>query len=189
MAIDEQQEKLSWRTRLIAGIVVLAGISLFLFALSNGTFVALFGQVVEIPDPGLEHALRQATGVYERPLIKGDLARVKKLDVGMADYLATAAGEKQLIRRGEIIERPTIELTGLEHCVNLEELSMEYVKTPHVKPLAGLPSLKVVDLKYCDVKDLSALRFCFSLQRLTGCTGDLPPPGSPSPRKRQLRRK
>lgn len=171
----EQQEKLRSRTRLIAAVVILVGIGVLLFSLSNGTYVALFGERLEIPDPGLEHALRQATGIHRRPMIKSDLARVKQLDVGMTNYLATAAGKKQFVRHGDNIERPTIDLDGLQHCVNLEELSMEYVKTSDVNTLANLPSLKVLDLKYWDIADLSALQRCVRLERLTGCTGNLPP--------------
>ncbi|TKJ34979.1 MAG: hypothetical protein CEE38_16085 [Planctomycetes bacterium B3_Pla] len=101
---------------------------------------------VDIPDPGLEAAIREALGISETDLITvADLEGLTFLD-------ASGRGIKNL--------------TGLKHCKNLEKLELGYNPTKNINALSGLTNLEWLDLHLNDISDISALSGLTNLERL-----------------------
>ena len=82
---------------------------------------------VNIPDPNLEAAIREAIGKPTGPITEEDLQGITSLDAG-----------------GRGIE----DLTGLEHCTNLQELRLWDNQIADISPLSGLNNLQLLHL--CD---------------------------------------
>ncbi len=92
---------------------------------------------VSIPDPGLEAAIRDALGIPAPTAITdGDLA---SLTVLSAD------------------SRGITDLTGLEHCVNLQQLSLSQNNISELDPLAGLTTLTSLNLNWNNISELDPL--------------------------------
>ena len=108
------------------------------------TFVALcnwssitFAQIVEIPDPNLEQAIREALKLPEtEPLTQQNLLTLK-----------TLRADKRGIKN----------LTGLEHARNLEGLLIWNNLIFEVSPLSNLTKLQHLNLGGCQISDLSPL--------------------------------
>ena len=79
-------------------------------------------QLVDIPDPNLEKALRETLNLPDEiPLTQQEMLRLTRLD----------AGNKQIKN-----------LTGLEHATNLTILSFSQNEISNLKPLADLTQLE-----------------------------------------------
>ena len=108
-------------------------------------------QEIHIPDAELAKAIREALGL-------GEGARI------------TAAAMRNLT---ELAREPDedpwgiVDLTGLEHAVNLEWLSLSNNNdVSDISPLAGLTNLKWLDLWFTDVSDISVLAGLTNLETL-----------------------
>ena len=103
-------------------------------------------QVVEIPDPNLERAIREELGLpSEVPVTQEDMLLLDKFTV----------------RDAEIED-----LTGLEYATRVREIYLESNQIRDITPLAGLTNLKVLYLSKNPISDLSPLSEITSLQTL-----------------------
>ena len=103
-------------------------------------------QVVKIPDPNLERAIREELGLSsEVPVTQQEMLLLDKL----AD-------------RDAQIE----DLTGLEYAIRVREIFLERNQVRGITPLAGLTNLKVLYLSGNPISDLSPLSEITSLRRL-----------------------
>ena len=103
-------------------------------------------QVVEIPDPNLERAIRQELGLSsEVPITQQEMLRLDKLTA----------------RDAEIED-----LTGLEYAIRVREIFLVRNQIRDITPLAGLTNLKVLYLSGNPISDVSPLSGIVSLQRL-----------------------
>ena len=94
-------------------------------------------QVVEIPDPNLRQAVREAlTLPSERPVTQLVMSQLTELD----------AGNKQIEA-----------LTGLEYATNLRNLQLSFNQIQDITPLAGLVHLELLSLVENSIAELSAL--------------------------------
>ena len=117
------------------------------------TFIALcswsgvtFAQIVEIPDPNLERAIRQELGLSsEVPVTQQEMLLLDKFTA-----------------RGAEIE----DLTGLEYAIRVREIYLEGNQVRDITPLRGLTNLEVLYLSDNPISDLSPLSGLVSLQRL-----------------------
>ena len=92
--------------------------------------------VVDIPDPGLEAAIRFTLGIPTDPITDVDLAGLISLDA----------------HGGGITD-----LTGLEYCVNMQILWLHNNSISDLGPLSGLTSLWGLQLENNGVSDLGPL--------------------------------
>jgi preprotein translocase subunit YajC len=103
------------------------------------------GDWVFFPDPNLEAALREAIGKPTGRIYKSDL---QKLTSFYAPY------------------RSIIDLTGMEHCINLVSLDLHNNRISDISPLAGLTKLEWLDLSYNRISNISPLAGLTSLKWL-----------------------
>ena len=99
---------------------------------------------VEIPDPLFEKHVRKSLRGPEGPITDSDLAQLTRLHlVGVTD------------------------LTGIEHCTRLEDLSLRLARITDFSPLERLTSLRRLWLYSCKTVDLSAIHRCEGLEQLS----------------------
>jgi Leucine-rich repeat (LRR) protein len=103
------------------------------------------GMVTEFADPNLEQAVREALGIPDGPLFISDLEGLTMLN---------ASGRK------------IADLRGIEDCVNLQSLILEYNAITDIGPLATLVNLFALNLNYNNVSDLSPIAGLTNLTRL-----------------------
>ena len=102
-------------------------------------------QVVDIPDPNLEKAIREALELPdETPLTQQEMLRLTRLGAS---------------------KRRITDLTGLEHATNLTGLRLHQNSINNLRSLAGLTRLKSLSLWGNPISDLSPLA---NLTELTG---------------------
>ncbi len=103
------------------------------------------GMVTEFADPNLEEAVREALGKPDGPLYATDLGLLSSLNASSRD-----------------IE----DLRGIEDCVNLISLVLEYNKISDIRPLSTLVNLLSLNLNDNDVSDISPISGLTNLSRL-----------------------
>jgi Leucine-rich repeat (LRR) protein len=103
------------------------------------------GLLTEFADPNLEAAVREALGISEGPLFVEDLEQL---------YTLNASG------------REIKDLSGLEYCVNLMSLVLEYNEITDLGPLTTLSNLQSLNLNDNAVSDTAALATLTGLTRL-----------------------
>ena len=108
-------------------------------------------QVVDLPDPNLRQAIREALGLSDEiPLTQQEMLRLTRL----------AAPEKQIE-----------DLTGLEHATNLKWIAVHQNNISNLQPLADLTQLESLSLWGNPISDLSPIANLTQLARLDlgGC--------------------
>lgn len=95
-------------------------------------------EVVSIPDANLAAAIR------------------KQLGIGPGDAI-TQLDMLALRRRLEGSRSEIVDLTGLEHAVNLRDLNLFDNRISDLRPLAGLTQLRYLGLAYNEIHDISPL--------------------------------
>lgn len=103
-------------------------------------------QIVEIPDPNLERAIRQELGVSSE-------VPVTQQEMLLLDTLTARDAE---------IEN----LTGLEYAIRVREIFLQRNQVRDITPLRGMTNLEVLYLSGNPISDLSPLSGLVSLQRL-----------------------
>ena len=99
----------------------------------------LFGcgtKTVTFPDANLEAAIRGAIYKLEGPIYRSNLEALTTLDA---------------------LGRGILDLTGLEHCVNLDWLALQANSISDISPLAGLTNLQGLSLWGNNISDISPL--------------------------------
>ncbi len=91
---------------------------------------------VPFPDPGLEAAVREAIGKPSGDIYNTDL-------VGLTVLLASSRG--------------IAELSGIEHCVDLTDLWLQYNQIGDISALSGLTNLGALSLEDNQISDIGAL--------------------------------
>lgn len=102
-------------------------------------------EVVDIPDPNLEAAMRDAIGKLEGAIYASDLEQLTSFSA----------------RGVEIAD-----LTGLEYCTGLDRLYLEDDEIVDIAPLAGLTNLSVLSLRNNQIIDIAPLARLSSLGEL-----------------------
>jgi Leucine-rich repeat (LRR) protein len=97
------------------------------------------------PDPNLETAIREVVNKPEGSLSSSDLEKV---------IVLIASG------------RNISNLTGLEYCVNLQELYLSGNHIRDISPLAGISKLEWLYLDHNNISDISALDGLINLKKL-----------------------
>ncbi len=101
---------------------------------------------VEFSDPALEGVIRDVIGKYEdEDIFSSDLLSVTTL-------YASSQG--------------ITDITGIEYCINLQNLSLLNNHIPDIRPLAGLENLQYLNLYHNQIADISALSRLVNLQTL-----------------------
>ncbi len=124
------------KKRLLLGLAIMLLVSL-------GGVVGCGPATITFPDSNLEATIREAIGKPEGPILSSDLEALSSLD---------AAG------------RDITDLTGLEYCTNLAELSLEMNQISDISPLSSLTNLTELYLGVNQISDISPLS---SLTNLT----------------------
>ena len=102
--------------------------------------------VVEVPDPNLRQAIREALSLPDEvPLTQLEMLRLTNLEAG---------------------QRNIADLIGLQYATNLENLRLWGNQIQDVTPLANLTKLTVLDLAYNAVVSVQPLARLINLQRL-----------------------
>ena len=103
-------------------------------------------QVVEIPDPNLERAIREELGLSsEVPVTQQDMLRLRKLHAEQRDIT---------------------DLTGLEYATNLKSLILSWNQIVDFSPLSGLINLELLSLSSNPIVDISPLVNLIHLEAL-----------------------
>ncbi len=103
-------------------------------------------QVVEIPDPNLKRAVREAlTLPDETPITQ----------LVMSQLIELEAGNKQIET-----------LTGLEYATNLKGLQLSFNQIQDITPLAGLVNLELLGLIHNPIPDISPVATLTQLESL-----------------------
>ena len=97
-------------------------------------------EAVEIKDAALEGVLREATGIFDRPLTHKDLSRLGKIS-GSTDGMWQQVSD----------------ITALKYCLNLEGLDIMGSKVSDLTPLSGLSKLRVLSVLDSAVEDVTPL--------------------------------
>lgn len=120
--------------------------------------------VVEIPDPGLEAALRRTLGIPDAPLQDTDLAGLTFLSAGNASIVGLAGLEYCTnLTKLYLFENRIADLTSLVGLTNLTILHLDDNQITDVTPLAGLTSLTVLTLDRNQITDVTPLAGLTSL--------------------------
>jgi hypothetical protein len=93
-------------------------------------------EVVDIPDPGLEAAIRETLGIPSDPITDTVLGTLPSLSAN---------------------NRKIKDLTGLEYCMNLHVLHLADNNLRDISPLSGLTSLEFLELSYNKISDIGPL--------------------------------
>lgn len=102
-------------------------------------------ETVDIPDPGLEMAIRERLRIFDRDLTVIDMERLSSLTANQYG-----------------IE----DLSGLEHAVNLKKLTMNDNGISDLSPIVGLSNLQELYLDDNQISDLSPIVGLSNLQTL-----------------------
>ena len=98
----------------------------------------VFAQVVEIPDPNLENAIREELQLTPNtPITKQDMAQLDKLHAPSMEIA---------------------DLTGLEYAINLDFIDAWDNPISDLTPLANLTKLRGLNLAGCQIVDLTPLQ-------------------------------
>ena len=110
--------------------------SIMLVLLVGTAMPACSDATVTFPDLSLDTAIRDTINKPEGPILISDLKSLTMLkiqEIGISD------------------------LTGLEHCINLQYLELWYNNISDLSPLAGLTNLDYLFLTSNNISDLSPL--------------------------------
>jgi len=122
---------------------LLVGILLFTKACAKEDQFA--SEECQFADPNLEAAIRNAIGKSEGPILKPDLEGLRVL--------------------GSECENIT-DLSGLEHCINLQVLHLSFQQVSDISSLSSLANLEQLSLAGNRVSDISPLSKLTKLQVL-----------------------
>jgi len=122
--------------------LLLAIILVSLLALLIPAPVATADAIVTFPDPNLEQAIRDELNKPTGDIWESELALLTVL---------------------RATERGIIDLTGLEHCINLITLWLPGNQITNIAPLSSLTKLQSLYLGFNYISDISALSSCTSL--------------------------
>ena len=131
----------------------------------------VFAQVVEIPDPNLHAAIRDALNLPgDAPITQAAMRRLTKLEPrfqgirGITDLsgLEFATNLEHL----DLAMDPISDLTPLANLVQLRTLWVWQCEISDITPLANLTGLKTLDLSYNRIADISPLANLTSLVEL-----------------------
>jgi len=151
-------------------VVALLALGLVLFtALVEGGCGRGPKEVVTFPDPNLERAIREAIDKDEGPILASDLKALKSLGFSGINYLGIAA---------------ITDLSGLEHCTNLTDLSLTESQISDISPLTRLTKLEYLNLSSNQISDITPLSHLTRLERLDLSNNqirDITPPSPTSP--------
>lgn len=100
---------------------------------------------VQFADPNLEAVIRNAIAKPEGSILKPDLEELREL--------------------GSECENIT-DLSGLEHCINLQTLYLSFQQISDISPVSGLTNLKQLDIAGNQISDISPLSKLINLQVL-----------------------
>ncbi|MEH7383235.1 leucine-rich repeat domain-containing protein [Bacillus sp. JJ1533] len=103
------------------------------------------GKPVQLSDPALEEAVREALRITTRELVESDLTILYSLDA---------------------MNRGIRDLSGLEKAINLEELYLDRNEITSVKPLENLTELTYLSLARNKIEDISPLKNLTNLEFL-----------------------
>ena len=119
----------------------------------------VFGQVVEIPDPNLRQALREALALPDEiPITQLDMLQLTGFAAEGAQIetltgLEYAKNLKVLI----LNNNPIQDLTPLSSLTQLELLQLPGVPINDLTPIKNLTQLKELSLSFCGIRDISPL--------------------------------
>ncbi len=103
-------------------------------------------QVVEIPDPKLERAIRQ--------------------ELGLSSEVRVTQQEMLRLRKLHAAQRDITDLTGLEDAINLKSLILNFNEIVDFSPLSGLINLELLSLSSNPIVDISPLSNLVHLEAL-----------------------
>ena len=112
-----------------------------------------FAQVIEMPDPNLRHAVRQA--------------------LRLPDEIAITQTEMLRLKHLEVRDKQITDLTGLEYAANLTYLLFIETRIQDLNPLAGLFNLEELHIRHSRISDISPLENLTQLRRLKLAGGQL----------------
>ena len=102
--------------------------------------------VIEIPDPNLRQAIREALNLPDEiPITQQEMLRLtwlRAMDMGITG------------------------LTGLEYAIHLKNARLDRNQISNLRPLAGLVNLEILELKGNQIVDISPLMNLANLERL-----------------------
>ncbi len=125
-------------------------------------------QVVEIPDPNLERAIREELGLSsEVPVTQQEMLLLDKLTARDAQIEDLTGLEYATHVRGIFLERNQVrDITPLRGLTNLRGLYLSKNPISDVSPLSGIVSLQRLDLTLIPIEDLSILSNLTQLEGL-----------------------
>ena len=123
--------------------------NMVVYAITRGgiadTFTAVSEEVALFPDRKLGAAIRNALDKPKGPITEEDLAGLTVL----------------MVKRQGISD-----LTGIEHCINLQALILDGNRIGDITPLSGLNKLQTLDLQHNTISNITPLSKLLSLQKL-----------------------
>ena len=116
-------------------------------------------QVVDIPDPKLERAVREILNIPDNtPITQQDMLQLMTLDV-RGSSIANLTGLEYAVNL-EVLYSMNNQITDISPLANLTNLTHLYLgdnALETIEPLAGLINLRVLDLYNTGVKDITPL--------------------------------
>ena len=118
-----------------------------------------FAQIVEIPDPNLERAIREELGLSsELPITQQDM-------LGLTGFAAEVAQVEDLtgleyahnLKRLHLRNNPIQDLTPIGNLTKLELLHLVGVPIQDLTPIGNLTELRELHLSHCGITDITPL--------------------------------
>ena len=125
-------------------------------------------QVVEIPDPNLEQAIRETLNIPDNnPITQQEMLQLMTLDI-RGSSIANLTGLEYAANL-EVLYSMNNQITDISPLANLTNLTHLYLgdnALQTIEPLAGLINLRVLDLYNTGVKDITPLANLTALESL-----------------------
>ena len=125
-------------------------------------------QVVEIPDPNLEQAIRETLNIPDNnPITQQEILQLMTLDI-RGSSIANLTGLEYAANL-EVLYSMNNQITDISPLANLTNLTHLYLgdnALQTIEPLAGLINLRVLDLYNTGVKDITPLANLTALESL-----------------------
>ena len=152
---------------------------------------SVFAQIVEIPDPNLENAIREALELDPGvPLTRQRMSELERFQVLHAeikdltgleyatnlDFLVLGSHEIQDITPLETLinlkflilnDNPITDITPLANLTNLTYINLVGVPLPNLTPFASLTQLRELHIHHCQITDITPLANLTNLVRLS----------------------
>ena len=131
----------------------------FAFVMLVWGFVFVNSSDSMFKDPALEEAIREQTGIMDRPIEIADMTNIDRLelrDAGITDLSGIEAATH--LRVLDVRDNEIEDISPVQHLISLEELNIRGNAVSDLRPLRTLEELRILNVRENRISDLTPLR-------------------------------